>query len=142
MARTRRLVVLLVALGVTLAACGGGSGSDHDARAARVTSTTTTTTTLPSTPTTTAPSSTTRPTTARPSGVPSPQARCIADTPPEMAGYLGRSLHDAETLAASQDYHVRVVGADGACKMVTQEYDSRRVDLYLDRGIVTAAGTG
>jgi hypothetical protein len=59
-----------------------------------------------------------------------------------MAGYLGRSLHDAETLAASQDYHVRVVGSDGSCRMVTQEIDPRRVDVYLDNGVVTAAGMG
>jgi hypothetical protein len=59
-----------------------------------------------------------------------------------MTRYLGLSLHDAEALAASQGYHVRVVGSDGACKVVTQELDSRRVDVYLDNGVVTAAGMG
>lgn len=133
MARRRRVPVLLLATVVTLAACGGGS-SDHRARRSRAASSTTT---LAPSSATTAP-----PPTARPGVVPSPQAHCIADTPPEMARYLGRSLHDAEALAASQGYHVRVVGADGTCKMVTQEVDPRRVDLYLDHGVVTAAGMG
>ncbi len=96
----------------------------------------------PSSTTAPAPHGGVTPSTARPGSVPSPQASCIAETPQELTGYLGRSLAGAQALAASQGYHVRVVGSDGTCASVSTELDAHRVDVYLDRGVVTAAGMG
>jgi hypothetical protein len=123
------LAVLL--LSVALAACGGGS-STSPARAASTTTTTATTTTT-----------TVHSTTAPPPGplIAGP-GRCIRATPASVRGYLGLTLTAAQARTASEQKTVRVVGQDGSCALVTQDYSASRVDVELAHGVVIAAEIG
>jgi hypothetical protein len=68
--------------------------------------------------------------------------RCIRATPAGVQGYVGLTLAAAQARAASEQKTVRVVGQDGSCALVTQDYSASRVDLELARGVVIAAEIG
>jgi hypothetical protein len=59
---------------------------------------------------------------------------------PATAEYLGKSLGEAEKLAAGRKLTVRVVGEDGECRAVTDDLSSTRVNVYIEKGVVTAVG--
>lgn len=120
------LAVLLLPL--ALAACGGRS----PANGARITSTTTTAAATTTTVQTIPPG----PPVAAGTG------RCITATAAALRLYLGLTLAAAQARAAAEQKTVRVVGQDGTCALVTQDYSASRVDLELAHGVVIAAEIG
>jgi hypothetical protein len=68
--------------------------------------------------------------------------RCITMTAAQLRPYLGLTVPAARARAASEQKTVRVVGTDGSCALVTQDYSASRVDLELARGVVIAAEIG
>ena len=59
---------------------------------------------------------------------------------PATTDYLGRTLDEARTLAADRKLTLRVVGEDGECNVVTDDLSTQRVNVYVERGVVTAVG--
>jgi hypothetical protein len=68
--------------------------------------------------------------------------RCITATAAALRPYLGLTLAAAQARAAAEQKTVRVVGQDGTCALVTQDYSASRVDLELAHGVVIAAEIG
>jgi hypothetical protein len=68
--------------------------------------------------------------------------RCITATAAALRLYLGLTLAAAQARAAAEQKTVRVVGQDGTCALVTQDYSASRVDLELAHGVVIAAEIG
>jgi hypothetical protein len=114
-------------LPMALAACGGGSSTSPARAASTTTTAATTTTTVRQIP---------------PGPLVAGPGRCIRVTAAALRPYLGLTLADAQARAASEQKTVRVVGQDGTCALVTQEYSASRVDLELARGLVIAAEIG
>ena len=57
--------------------------------------------------------------------------------------YLGLTLRQADTRAASHGQTIMIVGHDGKCLFETQaDYDTHRVKVYLVQQVITAASTG
>jgi hypothetical protein len=57
-------------------------------------------------------------------------------------GFVGLTTDEAEAEAASRGWTVRVVAQDGERFMVTEDYNTDRVDLVVEAGKVTAAARG
>jgi hypothetical protein len=53
-------------------------------------------------------------------------------------GYVGKTLAEAESLAASRGDHVRVIGQDGDCPGQNDDFSFNRVNVYLEDGRVRA----
>jgi hypothetical protein len=123
-----RPVLAALLLAVALAACGGGNSTSP----ARAASTTTTTAAATTTPARRIP----------PGPLVAGPGRCITATAAALRPYLGLTLTAAQARAASEQRTVRVVGQDGSCALVTQDYSASRVDLELARGVVIAAEIG
>lgn len=54
-------------------------------------------------------------------------------------GFVGLTVAEAEALAAERGWTVRVVAEDGERFMVTEDYNTNRVNLVVESGTVTAA---
>jgi hypothetical protein len=59
---------------------------------------------------------------------------------PATTDYLGKPLDEAEKLAATRKLTLRVVGEDGECRAVTDDLSTARVNVYVEKGVVTAVG--
>lgn len=59
---------------------------------------------------------------------------------PATVDYLGKPIAEVKKLAESRDLTVRVVGEDGACSAVTDDLSIKRVNVYVENGVVTAVG--
>jgi hypothetical protein len=59
---------------------------------------------------------------------------------PATTDYLGKSVDDARELATTRKLELRVVGEDGACHAITDDLSTSRINVYVEQGMVTAAG--
>jgi hypothetical protein len=57
-------------------------------------------------------------------------------------GFVGLAAAEAEDAAADRGWTVRVVAEDGERFIVTEDYNTERVDLVIEAGKVTAAARG
>ena len=53
-------------------------------------------------------------------------------------GYIGQTLTQARRLASSRGDTVRVVGTDGECADVTDDFQPRRINVHVEDGAVSA----
>jgi hypothetical protein len=59
---------------------------------------------------------------------------------PATTDYVGKPLEEAKRLAEGRRLTVRVVGQDGKCGFITDDLSTARVNVYVENGVVTAAG--
>jgi hypothetical protein len=57
-------------------------------------------------------------------------------------GIVGLAVDEAEAAATARGWTTRVVAEDGERFMVTEDYNTERVDLVVEEGVVTAAARG
>ena len=93
--------------------------------------------------------------TPSPSGSPSPSSSAqtsspclsggtaeVPDSAPDTTVYLGLTEQEAKALAQDNGFITRVAARDDECLVLTMDYRSNRVNLYLVDGQVAAATIG
>ena len=59
---------------------------------------------------------------------------------PATTEYIGKPVGEARALAESRKLTLRVVGEDGECHAITDDLSTTRVNVYVEKGTVTASG--